>query len=210
MSLVDQLRRAVVVAVLRAPDAESAKAGVAALVAGGVRCVEITYSTPGAARVVRDLRAEYADDVLVGAGTVTTPRLVAESVEAGAQFLVSPGSPAPLVEAMRASGTPFVLGALTPTEVMVAAESGADVVKVFPGSVGGPSYLRSLRGPFPDLPLMPTGGVTVDNARDWLDAGAVCLGAGGELVSAVLLAARDGAEITKRAQAFMAAARQDA
>ena len=205
MTFVDQLREVLVVAVLRAPDADSAKAGVAALVAGGVRGIEITYSTPDAARVVRDLRAEYADDVLVGAGTVTSPRLVAESVEAGAQFLVSPGSPAPLAAAMRASGTPFVLGALTPTEVMAAHDAGADVVKVFPGSVGGPSYLKALRGPFPDVPLMPTGGVSVENAHEWLAAGAVCLGAGSDLVSPALMAAGDSDEITRRARAFMAA-----
>jgi 2-dehydro-3-deoxyphosphogluconate aldolase/(4S)-4-hydroxy-2-oxoglutarate aldolase len=111
---------------------------------------------------------------------------------------------------MRSSGTPFAIGALTPSEVMAAGDLGADLVKLFPGSLGGPSYLKALRGPFPDVPFMPTGGVSVDNARCWLEAGAVCLGAGSDLVSNALLAGGDSAEITRRAQAFMAAVRPSA
>ena len=107
---------------------------------------------------------------------------MSEAVDAGAQYLVSPGTSRPVAEAMRSSGTPFAIGALTPSEVMAAGELGADLVKLFPGSLGGPSYLKALRGPFPDVPFMPTGGVSVDNARSWLDAGAVCLGAGSDLL----------------------------
>lgn len=204
MTVIDRLREHRVVAVLRAPDPASAMDGVAALVAGGVRAIEVTYSTPEAARVIRDLRAKHAD-IVVGAGTVTTPAQVDESVGAGAEFLVCPGSAPAVAAAMRVSGTPFALGALTPTEVMTAVELGAGIVKLFPGSLGGPAYLRALRGPFPDVPLMPTGGVSIDNARAWLDAGAICLGAGGELVSTGLLAAREYDEITRRARAFIAA-----
>ncbi len=205
MSVLERLEQHVVVAVMRAPDAGAAVSGAAALVDGGVRALEITYSTPGAADVIARLRAEYGDEVVVGAGTVTTTRQVAESVGAGADFLVSPGVTAEVAEAMRASGAPFALGALTPSEVMAATDLGADLVKLFPGSLGGPDYLRALRGPFPDVPFMPTGGVSVDNARTWLEVGAVCLGAGGDLVSADLLARGDHAEITRRARAFMAA-----
>lgn len=205
MNVLDSLREHVVVAVLRAPTPEAAVSGVAALVDGGVRAVEITYSTPQAPAVISQLIERYGDEVLVGAGTVTTPEQVGEAVDAGAQYLVSPGTSRPVAEAMRASGTPFAIGALTPSEVMAAGELGADLVKLFPGSLGGPSYLRALRGPFPDVPFMPTGGVSVDNVRSWLDAGAVCLGAGSDLVSGALLAQGDHAEITRRAQAFMAA-----
>ena len=207
MRVLDSLREHVVVAVLRAPTPEAAVAGVAALVEGGVRAVEITYSTPRAPAVITELLERYGDDVLVGAGTVTTPGQVAEAVAAGAQYLVSTGTSAAVAEQMRSSGTPFAIGALTPSEVMAADELGADLVKLFPGSLGGPSYLRALRGPFPDVPFMPTGGVSVDNARSWLDAGAVCLGAGGDLVSGAMLARGDHAEITRRAAAFMAAVR---
>ena len=197
MSVLDRLRDAVVVAVLRAPDPESALASVGALVAGGVRAVEITYSTPDAAAVVDRLRREHGDDLLVGAGTVTTAAQAVESADAGAQFLVSPGTTEPVAAALRSTGVPFALGALTPSEVMTAVTLGADVVKLFPGSLGGPSYLKALRGPFPDVPLMPTGGVRADNVRAWLDAGAFCLGAGGELVSG------DPDETTRRAAAFV-------
>ena len=204
MTILESLRRHQVVAVLRAPDHASAMRGVAAVVAGGVRAIEVTYSTPQAARVIRDLRAEHAD-IVVGAGTVTTATQVAESVAAGAEFLVCPGTAPAVASAMRESGTPYLLGALTPTEVMTAVDLGAEIVKLFPGSLGGPGYLRTLRGPFPVVPLMPTGGVSIGNARAWLDAGAVCLGAGSELASRDLLAAGDDAEITRRARAFMAA-----
>jgi 2-dehydro-3-deoxyphosphogluconate aldolase / (4S)-4-hydroxy-2-oxoglutarate aldolase len=205
MNVLDALREHVVVAVLRAPTPEAAISGVAALVDGGVRALEITYSTPRAPAVIAQLIERYGDEVLVGAGTVTTPEQVTEAVDAGAQYLVSPGTSRPVAEAMRASGTPFAIGALTPSEVMAAGELEADLVKLFPGSLGGPSYLKALRGPFPDVPFMPTGGVSIDNARSWLDAGAVCLGAGSDLVSGALLAQGDHAEITRRARAFMAA-----
>ena len=205
MSALERLRQHVVVAVMRAPSPEAALSGVGALVEGGVRAIEVTYSTPRAPWVIARVREEYGDEVVVGAGTVTAPRQASEAADAGAQFLVSPGTTPTVAEAMRASGTPYALGALTPSEVMLAVELGADLVKLFPGSLGGPGHLRALRGPFPDLPFMPTGGVSVANARAWLDAGAVCLGAGGDLVSADLLARRDHAEITSRAAAFMSA-----
>jgi 2-dehydro-3-deoxyphosphogluconate aldolase/(4S)-4-hydroxy-2-oxoglutarate aldolase len=191
--------------VMRAPTPAAALSGVEALVKGGVRALEITYSTPEAASVVRRVREEYGDAVVVGAGTVTTAEQVAESAEAGAQFLVCPGTTAVVAAAMRDTGIPFALGALTPSEVMVAVQEGAEVVKLFPGSLGGPPYLAALRGPFPDVPLMPTGGVSVDNARSWLDAGAICLGAGSDLVSSRLLGEGDFDEVTRRAEAFVAA-----
>jgi len=205
MSALERLRQHVVVAVMRAPSPEAALSGVGALVEGGVRAIEVTYSTPRAPWVIARVREEYGDEVVVGAGTVTAPRQASEAADAGAQFLVSPGTTPTVAEAMRASGTPYALGALTPSEVMLAVELGADLVKLFPGSLGGPGHLRALRGPFPDLPFMPTGGVSVANARAWLDAGAVCLGAGGDLVSTTLLARGDHAEITSRAAAFMSA-----
>lgn len=203
--LLTRLCDLLVIAVIRAPDRERAHRAVAALVAGGVRAVEITYSTPDADQVIARLRGEYGDEVVVGAGTLTTVEQVDLSVNAGAEFLVSPGVEPVVAAAMRERGVPFALGALTPSEVMAALTFKPDLVKVFPGSLGGPGHLRALRGPFPDVPFMPTGGVSADNARAWLEAGAVCLGAGGDLVPHALLEIDDYAGITARAEAFTAA-----
>ncbi len=206
MNVLERLRSAAVVAVVRAPDPGSAIAGIAALVRGGIRAIEVTYSTPDAAAVLTQVKAEHGDEIVVGAGTVTSALQAAESAEAGAEFLVSPGTTAKVASAIRDTGLPFALGALTPSEVMTAVELGADVVKLFPASLGGTSYLSSLREPFPDVPLMPTGGVNAGNVREWLDAGAFCVGAGGSLMPSDLLARGDHEEITRRARAFAAAA----
>ncbi len=203
--LLTRLRDLLVIAVIRARDGDSAHRAVAALVAGGVHAVEITYSTPGADQVIARLRDEYDDDVVVGAGTLTAVEQVDLSVAAGADFLVSPGVEPTVAAAMRECGVPFALGVFTPSEVMTALAFEPDLVKVFPGSLGGPAHLRALRGPFPNVNFMPTGGVSVANARAWLEAGAVCLGAGGDLVPSALLEAGDYAGITARAEAFTAA-----
>lgn len=191
-----------VIAVLRAPSADAAVHAVDALVAGGVTGIEITYSTPDAEQAIATVAARHGDAVLLGAGTVTTPEQAERAVAAGARFLVSPGTRPALAEAMLATGAAVMLGALTPTEVMAATALGADVVKVFPASLGGPAYLRSLRGPFPDVPLMPTGGVNAGNVGEWLAAGAVAVGAGSELVSAAALRSGDWAAVELTARSF--------
>ena len=135
-----------IIAVLRAPTPESALGTVEALVAGGITGIEVTYSTPGAAVVIAECAHRYGTDILLGAGTVTTAAQAEEAVEAGAEFLVSPGTVPSLAEAMRATGAPIMLGAMTPTELMTAVSLGSIAVKIFPASLGGPSYLKSLRG----------------------------------------------------------------
>lgn len=204
----DRIRKLGVLAVLRAPDAAGAERAVEALVEGDVRGIEVTYSTPDAAAVISNLRETYDEGAVVGAGTVTTTGQATEAAEAGAQFLVSPGIDEEVVAAMLATGLPTMAGALTPTEVMAAMRLNVDVVKIFPGSLVGPSYLRSLRGPFPDVPLMPTGGVSVSNVADWLAAGASAVGAGGELASSADIRAKDFAGISEKARGFVAAVRQ--
>lgn len=199
------LKKTRVLAVLRAPSVASALQAADALVKGGITGLEITYSTPEAARVIRELDAKYGDRIYLGAGTVTTPAQATEAADAGARFLVSPGTRPELTAAMKETGRTVLTGALTPSEVMAAVEYGADVVKIFPASLGGPSYLRSLRGPFPDVPLMPTGGVTPENLGDWFAAGALAVGAGSDLVSSAALASDDWAAITRRAEEFAAA-----
>ena len=201
--------RSRVVAVIRAREASAAISAAHALREGGVHHLEITFTTPDAAGVIEQVLAdlaELAEDAVVGAGTLTTTDQVTQAVEAGARFLVSPGAHPPVAEAMRRAGVPMMLGAVTPTEVMAAEALGADVVKLFPGSIGGPAYLRALRGPFPDVVFMPTGGVSDGNVREWLDSGAFCLGVGGDLVPRGLLEAGDWPGITARARAFVAAA----
>ena len=203
MSL-DTLKSTRVLAVLRAPSAEAAIHAADALVDGGVTGLEITFSTPDAPAVIRALDEKYGDRIYLGAGTVTTSHQAEQAADAGARFLVSPGTRENLTAAMKATGLTVMTGALSPSEVMAAIEYGTDVVKIFPASLGGPAYLRALRGPFPDLPLMPTGGVTPENIGEWFAAGAIAVGAGGDLCSSSALATGDWAEITRRAQLFSA------
>jgi 2-dehydro-3-deoxyphosphogluconate aldolase/(4S)-4-hydroxy-2-oxoglutarate aldolase len=202
-----ELRTAGIVAVLRAPSADSAVSTVDALVRGGITGVEITYSTPGAADAIRRVADRYGDAVYLGAGTVLRAGQAREAVEAGARFLVSPGSDLALAEAMTATGAAVMLGALTPTEVMTALRLGSAVVKIFPASLGGPGYLRSLRGPFPHVPFMPTGGVNADNLADWYRAGAVAVGAGSDLCTAAAMATGDWVTIEQTARRFAQALR---
>lgn len=204
-AVLERIRRVGVIAVVRAPDADTAVAAGAALVAGGVIGLEITYSTPDAPRAIRELADRFGEDAIVGAGTVVTEEHARLAADAGARFLVSPGTTAELTASMRDTGLAVMTGALTPSEVMHALALRTDVVKIFPASLGGPSYLNALRGPFPDAPLMPTGGVTPDNVSDWVDAGAIALGAGGDLVPAAALATGDMAEIERRARAYSSA-----
>jgi 2-dehydro-3-deoxyphosphogluconate aldolase/(4S)-4-hydroxy-2-oxoglutarate aldolase len=187
-AVLDRVRETRVIAVIRAPDARGAVQAVDALVRGGIRGIEITYSTPEVPAVLAAVAERHGDAVLLGAGTLRTPDQAREAFEAGAVFLVSPGLDDELVRAMRATGATTMAGALTPTEVMRAQALGVDVVKVFPASLGGPAYVRSLRGPFPDVPFMPTGGVSADNLHEWLEAGVVAVGAGSELCSAADIA----------------------
>ncbi|WP_353113161.1 bifunctional 4-hydroxy-2-oxoglutarate aldolase/2-dehydro-3-deoxy-phosphogluconate aldolase [Microbacterium sp.] len=197
-------RSAGVLAVLRAPSPELALDAAEAIIRGGVTGIEVTYSTPDAPAVIRELIARHGDAALVGAGTVTTPEQAERAAEAGAEFLVSPGTLPDLTRAMLGTGRVVMTGALTPTEVMTALGLGVDVVKIFPASLGGPSYLGALRGPFPDAPLMPTGGVSPDNLADWFAAGAVAVGAGGDLANGASIKAADWADLEARAARFSA------
>ncbi len=175
------VRSAGVIAVLRAPSEEAALCTVDALLKGGITGVEVTYTTPGTLDVIRELRHRYGASIMIGAGTVLTANQARDAVEAGAHFLVSPGTVESLSDAMLETGVTVFLGALTPSEVMSALRLGAHAVKLFPSSLGGPDYLKALRAPFPDVPFMPTGGVNSSNLRTWFDAGAIAVGAGGEL-----------------------------
>jgi len=199
----EQVRALGLLAVIRGPAADLTVKMVEALVAGGVLGIEITYTTPDAEGVVRTLSQMFGDRILLGMGTVTKPEQAASAKQAGARFLVSPVCEAALLKSMTSTNLLTMAGALTPTEVFQAYSLGSDVVKVFPGSLGGPAYVKALRGPFPDIPIMPTGGVSSANVTDWFAAGVIAVGAGSELCPPQL--AREGrfAEITQRAADFV-------
>jgi 2-dehydro-3-deoxyphosphogluconate aldolase/(4S)-4-hydroxy-2-oxoglutarate aldolase len=188
-------------AVVRGESRVAALEVVGALIEGGVLGIEITFTTPEAPQVIRDLEEEYGDRILLGAGTVTTHDQVERSAGAGATFLVSPGCDPNLLPAMIETGLLVLPGTLTPSEVMLARRLGADAVKLFPGSSGGPSYLKALSGPFPDVPFVPTGGVSLANIADWFTAGAFAVGAGGALAPSSL-AERDRSEVVETARLF--------
>lgn len=194
-----------VLAVLRASTPELALEASEAIIRGGITGIEVTFSTPDAPGVIRELIARHGDAAYIGAGTVTTAAQADAAAEAGAEFLVSPGTLPDLTRAMLSTGRVVMTGAMTPTEVMTALELGVGVVKIFPASLGGPSYLGALRGPFPDAPLMPTGGVSPDNLAAWFTAGAVAVGAGGDLANGASIAASDWSDIEQRSARFAAA-----
>lgn len=196
-----RLQDVALVPVVRAPSAELASTAVEAILAGGISVFEITLTVPGAVQLIERLRQRFDGRAVIGAGTVLTAEQAAECIAAGAQFIVSPGLDAATVELAQKRGIACMPGALTPTEVIAAWKLGADMVKVFPCSaMGGASYIKALRGPLPQVKLLPTGGVNANTAADYLAAGASALGIGSELVDAKALAAGELSVITARAK----------
>lgn len=201
----DQLRRVGLVPVVRALSADDALEACRALVRGGLRALEVTMTVPGAHEVIATLSAELGEHVMVGAGTVTSAAEVSDCLRAGARFIVTPVCLPELVAPAHEGKVVVALGALTPTEVWSASRAGADVVKVFPASaMGGPSYIQALKAPFPEVKLMPTGGVTLSTIEPFLAAGAFALGVGGALVDITLLRERGSEAIADQARAYVA------
>src|SRR6478752_7344199 len=195
-----------IVPVVRAPSPELALLASEAILAGGISVFEITMTIPDAPAVIRALRTRLGGKALIGAGTVLDAADARSCIEAGAEFIVGPGFDPAVIAAAHEADIPAMPGALTPTEVIAAWKAGADVVKIFPASaMGGASYLKALKGPLPQVKLMPTGGVNVNTAKDFLAAGAVALGVGSELVD--IAAVKDGRAhvLTERAREFVAA-----
>ena len=190
------------VAVIRGPSPALTVSMVDALIAGGVYGIEITYSTPDAEGVVRTLDQRFGDQIVLGMGTLTLPGQAQSAKDAGAKFLVSPICEPELARAMIATGLAVMVGALTPSEVAMAYRLGSDVVKIFPGSLIGPAYIKALKGPFPHIPMMPTGGVSAENVGDWFAAGVVAVGAGSELCPPQWAKEGRFADITQRAKQF--------
>jgi 2-dehydro-3-deoxyphosphogluconate aldolase/(4S)-4-hydroxy-2-oxoglutarate aldolase len=190
-----------IIPVVRASSVEEANRAVEAICAGGIPVVEITMTVPNAITVIRELVQRRGGDVLIGAGTVTNAEQAESCVRAGAQFLVSPGLSTSVLSVARVNNRLAIPGALTPTELMNAQEHGARLVKIFPcGNVGGPKYLKSLKAPFPQAQLIPTGGVNAANAAEFIAAGAYALGVGADLVDAAALREGNLEKITSAAR----------
>jgi len=198
-----------IVPVVRASSPGEACVAADAVCQGGIPIVEITMTVPGAVEVIRELVKKCASDVLIGAGTVLNPEAAQRCLDAGAQFLVSPGLNLKTVELAVREGKLIMAGALTPTEVITAWDAGADFVKIFPcGQVGGAKYIKALKGPLPQIPLVPTGGVNLNTAADFIEAGAAALGVGGELVQAEALKSNNPEIIAENARKFLAIVKQ--
>ncbi|MGD0569148.1 MAG: bifunctional 4-hydroxy-2-oxoglutarate aldolase/2-dehydro-3-deoxy-phosphogluconate aldolase [Candidatus Sulfotelmatobacter sp.] len=193
-----------IVPVVRAASALQAMQAAAAVCAGGIPIVEITMTVPGAIDVIVQLAKTMGKDVLIGAGTVLDAEAAKRCIDAGAEFLVSPGFDLATVQLARQRGKLMMAGALTPTEVIAAWKAGSDFVKIFPcGTVGGAKYIKALKAPLPQVPMVPTGGVNLDTAADFIQAGADALGIGGELVSAAACKSGNLSVITEAARLYV-------
>jgi 2-dehydro-3-deoxyphosphogluconate aldolase/(4S)-4-hydroxy-2-oxoglutarate aldolase len=188
-----------IVPIVRAPSAELAATAARAILAAGIDVLEITMTVPNATSVLRQLRKEIGDSVLLGAGTVLDAQAAKECIDAGAEFIVAPGTDLETIRAAHALDKPIAPGALTPTEVITAWNAGADMVKIFPCSaLGGASYLKALKAPLPHVKMLPTGGVDVTTAAEFIKAGAVALGVGAAVVDLKLMAEKGPGAVTEK------------
>jgi 2-dehydro-3-deoxyphosphogluconate aldolase/(4S)-4-hydroxy-2-oxoglutarate aldolase len=207
--VVDKIGAVGIIPVVRASRADEAQRAVDVICAAGIDVIEVTMTIPDAPAVIRQVVRHYSGKVLTGAGTVLTKEQAKQCLDAGAEFLVSPGFAPTVLQAAAAEKKLAIPGALTPTELMSARSEGARLVKIFPcGNVGGPKYLKSLKAPFPDAQLIPTGGVNVSNAAEYIAAGAFALGIGADLVDLAALRQGQTQKILAAAQALVEAVRQ--
>jgi 2-dehydro-3-deoxyphosphogluconate aldolase/(4S)-4-hydroxy-2-oxoglutarate aldolase len=199
-----RIRDVGIVPVLRAESADEALRAIDAIREGGVSILEITMTVPGALRLIEDVSRRLGQDAVVGAGTVLDPETARACILGGAQFIVSPALSLPTIACCRRYGIPIFPGALTPTEVLAAWEAGADMVKVFPCSaVGGASYIRALKAPLPQVDLIPTGGVNLETAADFIKAGSLALGVGADLVDTKAVAEGNAKLVTEKAREYL-------
>ncbi len=200
----ETLERVGLIPVLRAKNIDQGRKVVDAMIAGGVTVVEVTMTVPGAIDLIKQLKKDFGDDLLLGSGTVTTADQCQATIDAGAEFVVSPSLHPDVIATTKKNGKVSCPGALTPTEAITAWNAGADYVKIFPCSaLGGASYLKSLLAPFPHLKIIPTGGVTLQTAESFLRAGARALGVGGDLVNLTAIDAGHPEVITESARAYL-------
>lgn len=201
--ILSRIRQTCLVPAIRVDKESYVLQALEALLAGGVVVAEIAMSTPTAGKLLDAALDHFGDRMLIGAGTVLDSETARTAILSGSQFIVSPSFDILTISMCRRYSIPCLSGALTPTEILAAWSAGADCIKVFPASsLGGAAYLRALRAPFPQIQMMPMGGVTVETAKDYLDAGAIALGVGNDLVNARDLLEGRHAKITKRAKEF--------
>jgi 2-dehydro-3-deoxyphosphogluconate aldolase/(4S)-4-hydroxy-2-oxoglutarate aldolase len=202
--IVNAIEELGLVPVVRAASADEAMRAIDAIKEGGISVLEITMTVPGAVGVIEEVVGRYGAEATVGAGTVLDPETARVCILAGAQFVVSPALNIDTIAICRRYGVPIIPGALTPTEVVTAWTAGADLVKIFPaGSLGGASYIKNLKGPLPQIKLIPTGGVSLKTAADFIKAGASALGVGTDLVDVKAIRAGQAHLITERAKQFI-------
>ena len=194
-----------IIAVVRTQTAAQVLPLSEALLAGGVIAIEITLTTPNAFQAIRDARAKFGERALIGVGTVLDETACKSAIDAGAEFIVTPVCRPALVAIAHAAERPIMIGAFSPTEAQTAHEAGADFIKIFPADMLGPAYIKALRAPLPHLRIIPTGGVELDNVRDFVQAGCVALGVGSALVSSRILQVADWQGLTQAASAFVKA-----
>lgn len=195
-----QIEACGIVAIIRASSADELIEAAAAIHAGGVDVIEVTMTTPNALQVINDVSSTYGDKVLVGAGSVLDTETARAVMLSGADFVVSPVTKPDVIEICNRYGKVVIPGAFTPTEILMAWETGADYVKVFPSSGVGADYIKDVKAPLPQIPLVPTGGINAENASDFITAGATALGVGSALVNNQLIAAGEFATLTERAE----------
>jgi len=202
------IREVGLVPIVRAPSPEDAFRAAEAIISGGIGVAEITMTVPNAIRVMERVAERYGDKVLLGAGTILDPESCRAALLAGAEFIVTPSLDVRVIEMARRYSKPCFPGALTPTEVLTAWQAGADMVKIFPaGPVGGPKYIKALKGPFPQIDFIPTGGVNLETTPEFIKAGAAAVAVGGELVDVKALREGKVDVITSNARRFMDAVR---
>jgi 2-dehydro-3-deoxyphosphogluconate aldolase/(4S)-4-hydroxy-2-oxoglutarate aldolase len=198
------IREIAIVPVVRTPSAESAVKAIEAIYEGGIRLAEITMTVPGAVNVLEKLADHFGNRMLLGAGTVLDPETCRACMLAGAQFFVTPALNFKTIEMAHRYSKPITPGALTPTEVLAAWDAGADIVKIFPcDNVGGPKYIKALKAPFPQIEMIPTGGVSLATAGDFLKAGACAVAVGGELIDSKTIREGSYGIFTERAKRFL-------
>jgi 2-dehydro-3-deoxyphosphogluconate aldolase / (4S)-4-hydroxy-2-oxoglutarate aldolase len=197
-----------IVPVVRAANLDEARKAIDAICSGGIPVIEVTMTVPDAPVIIQELVRHYGTSVLTGAGTVTNRKQAEICLDAGAQFLVSPGLSVPVLQSAAKRGVLAIPGALTPTEVMAALDAGAQLVKIFPcGSAGGPKHIKALKAPFPSTRFIPTGGVNIANASEYFSAGAFALGVGADLVDLAAIRKNEPEKIIDMAKALTTAVR---
>ena len=201
--IISRLVQPGIIAVIRTEKPSQLPDVCEALIAGGVIALEITFTVPNALEAIRDASRRFADRALVGAGTVLNAEMCRAAIGAGAEFVVSPVAKLEIVAAAHALDKPVMIGAYTPTEAQTAHEAGADFIKIFPADKLGPSYITALRAPLPHLKIVPTGGVDLNTAADFLKAGCAALGVGGSLLTAEILKTGNWTALTRLAKAFV-------